>query len=313
MRPLRIAVLRGGNIHTHNLSLETGRRVLSALHRHHVQPHDVIISYEHADDDFHASVMEPLVHDTDIVFNALHEGHHHEHDILHTLASLPVPFTGSHTHPVFISSHHHTTNDFLKLHDVKTPTSIFIRNQDPEQAYDTASQVHATISPPWLIKPTKKGVTGIRIAHSFQELVHAIESSFRDGQDIVVQELLRGKHISVIVIENLREQEHYTCIPVETCEPYSDKETRLCPASISLEESKQVQQIAEKIHRLFHLRHYSQIDMIVHPKRGIIITGVHALPDLTVGSILDHSLTAVGVKFHDFIWHIVQLATKRNI
>jgi|GEM_PF-2969279 len=312
MRPLRIAVLRGGNIHSHNLSLETGRRVLSALHRHHIQPHDVIISYENTNLDFHASIIEPLIEDADIVFNALHEGQHNDHDILHALASLPIPFTGSHTHPVFISAHHHTTNNFLKLHDVKTPTSIFIRHKDPEQSYDSAKEIHATMSPPWLIQPTKKGVTGIRIAHTFQELVHATESSFRDGQDIVVQELLRGKHISVIVIENLRNIEHYTCIPVETREAYSDKETKLCPASISVDESNQVQKIAEEIHKLFHLRHYSQIDMILHPKRGIIITGVHALPDMTVGSILDQSLFAVGITFHEFIWHIVQLATKRK-
>jgi D-alanine-D-alanine ligase len=313
MRPIRIAVIRGGDMHTHSASLETGRRVLSALYRHHVEPLDIIVpSEQHQYEEFSESVLHPLVHNVDIVFNALHAGEHHHDDIVKRLASLPIPFTGSHTHPVFVSSHDHIAHDLLRSQNMKTPTSVFIRHTEPQEAYVIAQNIHQKISPPWLIKPTKKGITGIRIAHSFQELVHAIDAAFRDGQDIIVQELLRGKHVSCIVIEDLRDTEHYTCIPVETCEPYSDSETTLCPASISVQESQQVQAIAKQVHVLFGMRHYSQIDMIVHPTRGIMVTGVHALPELKENSIIDHSLTAIGVPFHQFVLHIVQLATKRT-
>ena len=70
---------------------------------------------------------------------------------------------------------------------------------------------------------------------------------------------------------------------------------------------EELQDQAKRMHRTLGLRHYSRSDFVVSPK-GIYFLSTNTLPDLTSNSLFPKALASVGIRFSEFIDHLVGLA-----
>ncbi len=200
---------------------------------------------------------------------------------------------------------------------------------------------------PVIIKPINKGSSSeISVARDFQSLKNSMESIYKTNNRILVEEYIEGKEATVSVIDKMRGQNHYPLFPVEIRKPKSklffdndlkrqlqnlenknldellaDKindtnlhaaeeillAEKLCPGNFTKSESKQLQDLAIKAHQILDMRHYSRTDFIIHPKRGVYALETNSLPWLTKDSIMSYSLEEHGIKYKDFLLHILGL------
>ncbi|MDP2668540.1 MAG: D-alanine--D-alanine ligase, partial [bacterium] len=91
---------------------------------------------------------------------------------------------------------------------------------------------------------------------------------------------------------------------------YSGETREVCPGNFSRVATEELQRAAKIMHRALGLRHYSRSDFIVAPK-GVYYLETNTLPGLTADSLMPKSLAAIGVKFSDFLSHLVNLALAR--
>ena len=308
-----IGVIRGGPSFDYDVSLQTGKKVLSAN----------IPGYEWRDFfiDRHgvwylnglAQKPVSVLNNVDGVFNALHGTYGEDGGVQEILDIFGVPYTGSGRVASALATRKDLSLNYCASQDIKIPTSLLIREGDNREDVFLFSD---KVSFPLVVKPVSSGSSaGICLASSNEELSVAIENAFRFSPAVLVQEFIEGREASCGVIEGLRGEEVYSLFPVEIVpnfsnffdyeEKYSGKAFKRCPANFTDEEKKEIQRLAVLIHRCLGLRHYSRSDFVVTPDRGIFMLEVNALPDLTEDSLFTLELEASGISFEEFLSNLL--------
>ena len=137
-----------------------------------------------------------------------------------------------------------------------------------------------------------------------------------------MEEYIRGREATCGVVDDFRGHKTYPLLPIEIAPPagkkffdyeakYSGQSTEICPSQFSIEEKRELGELAAAVHKLLGLKHYSRTDFIVSP-RGIYILEVNSLPGLTAESLVPKSLAALGVPLPHFLDHVVSLALGRK-
>ena len=82
----------------------------------------------------------------------------------------------------------------------------------------------------------------------------------------------------------------------------------ICPGKFARDDIMELERMAKLIHKEMNLRHYSQSDFIVSPKKGIYALEVNTLPGLTLHSLFPRSMEDIGSSMSEFVDHIINLA-----
>ena len=134
----------------------------------------------------------------------------------------------------------------------------------------------------------------------------------------MVEEYIKGREATCGLVEGLQGQELYPLFPIEIIRPggaliwnyndkYSGETNEICPGNFSEEQKKAIQEMSLTVHRALSLRHYSRTDFIISP-RGIYFLETNTLPGLTDESLLPKALMSAGVRYPEFLDHLITLA-----
>ncbi|MFP4022452.1 MAG: ATP-grasp domain-containing protein [Candidatus Paceibacterota bacterium] len=306
----RVGVIRGGPSPEYELSLKTGKRILS-LNIPGCKWVDVFID-RHGVWHLDGLARRPssVLNNLDAVFNALHGNYGEDGGIQDILETFGVPYTGSGKLSSALAMRKDMSLKYCGDSGVQTPLSFLIREGD---TYKDASLFSQKIPFPQVIKPAASGSSeGIRIISSDEEFEEAINHAFKFSSAVLVQEFVEGKEATCGVIDGLRGYDHYPLFPVEMLLNFSErfdtekgeaeKEFGRCPGNFSREESFRLQELAVLIHQTLGLRHYSRSDFVVNSEKGIFFLEVNALPALAERSPFSLELEASGITFDEFIF-----------
>lgn len=314
----KIAVLRGGPSSEYEVSLKTGKSVISALQDFH-NVTDIIVD-KNGDWYVGGFLKKPheAVRGADVVFNAMHGEYGEDGKVQQLLEVMGIPFTGPKTFSAAISIDKAKTKEIYKQHNIKTPHSkVLVKNRPIEEI---AYELFRSFPMPVIIKPLSSGSSvGILIAKDYRSLVSALEISFNNSVKVLIEEYINGQEGTVGVVDGFRGQKHYAMFPVEIKPPkdkdffdyqckYDGSTEEICPGNFRAEDSKAMQEIAKLAHQVLGLRHYSRSDFIIHPRRGIYILETNSLPGLTKESLLPKSFEPVGTNYREFLEHVIGLA-----
>lgn len=192
------------------------------------------------------------------------------------------------------------------------------------ELHHTASELFSKFPQPCVIKPVDGGSSiGVSIVQTIPDIEVALKTALEHSPVVLVEEYIQGREVTIGVIDHFRGQRYYPLLPVEIipapgspfydyAAKHSGKSLELCPGNFSPEESHVLQQAAQAVHKALGLRHYSRIDFILHPKRGVFFLEANTLPGLTPESLFPKSLAAVGASLADFADHIIQLALNKK-
>ncbi|KKW10354.1 MAG: D-alanine-D-alanine ligase [Parcubacteria group bacterium GW2011_GWA2_49_9] len=321
----RVAVLRGGPSSEYHVSLKTGAMVLANLPEQY-HPIDVLIDLDGAwhyngKKERHHNILDKV----DVVWNALHGEFGEDGAVQHLLESHGVRFSGSKRLGSGFSFNKFLARQVAERGGIKTPHALVFRREDVQRYEVLAGELYRTFPQPCIVKPVSKGSSiGISVAHTPEEIAAALATAFSVSERILVEEFIEGREAVCGVVEGFRGSPFYSLLPVEVALPeghrffnfetrYGEALNHRCPGSFSTEEKEELQHLAQEIHRLLGLRHYSRSEFIVHPKRGIFFIEADALPDLheNVSPYLQ-SLNAVGASLPEFLQHILTLTLSKR-
>ncbi|MEA3399159.1 MAG: hypothetical protein U9R00_01445 [Patescibacteria group bacterium] len=288
----KIGIIRGGNL-KYKKSLDRGSHILRHLFpSKKYKTVDILIDKNGI---WHLNGLpadfEKIFHIIDIAFNTTFDK-----EINHILNHWKVPSVGSGPFDSAICNHKVMVRE--KLHNLgfKIPKHIvfpvYQEDFDGDQndyPIRRAKEVWGKLPPPLIVKPlSSHSNMAIHICKSFPELVHAFEDGLNHNVSVIVEEFIEGKQARVQVVEGFRGQDLYS-FPVN--------------GIFSLEEKKNLEELACLVHNGFDLDHCSQSNFVVK-NNNVYVLSVKTFPDLE-----EDFSGNVGSNHLEFLEHLVDQVT----
>ncbi len=319
MQKYRIAILRGGPSDEHGVSLQSGANVIKTLSTDH-SIIDIVVD-KNSVWYIQGIPILPMnaLKSVDVVVNALHGEYGEDGKVQQILDHVGIPYTGSDSLSSALGMHKWRAKEIFKLAGIKTPHAIKVSNN-----LDVSSQaleIFKTFTLPVIIKPISSGSSiGVSVARDLQGIEQALVSVFSYSNTALVEEYIKGKEATCVVVEDFRAEKYYAFPPIEIMKhmdvafdnemKYGGGIEELCPGNFTKTEKELIMQSAINAHIAIGARHYSRSDFIVHPTRGIYILEINTLPGLTEASLLPKALNAVGSNMKEFLEHLIAQAIK---
>lgn len=301
---LRIAILRGGNNIERDISMKSGVVVFENLSKEKYITYDVIVD---SDDNwyFDGIIIDPnkLFRKIDIVFSLLLS----DNKIKKILDHFNIPYVGADSLASALSMNRFISKQIYQKNGIKTPYHSLLRKDDYNE--QIIIDIFKTIPVPCVVKPIERNFSSdLFIANNLDDLIDIVEKLFEFSDAVLIEEFIKGKGVSCGVIDNFRETKIYSLLPMEVNQFDDFQELNL--SKISQSEKNEIQRLAKLVHEILGLRHYSNSDFIISPKRGIYILETNPQFYFNEGSSLVKSLEEVGSSLPEFLDHLIKM-TKR--
>ncbi len=325
MTTTTVAVLRGGPSDEYDISMETGKGVLTALADSVFSVKDIIISRS-GDWLVNGFIKDPqkALIGVDVVFIALHGVYGEDGQVQRILDRLSIPYTGSAPYASALAMNKELAKKHLSSIACKHPQHMRLTRDGVTDPMQTALSIGTLFGPEYIIKPTSGGSSlGTHRASNPHELGAVLKSLLQEYDDLLVEEYVQGKEVTVGVLENFRNQTLYDLPVVEIIPPanagffsadvkYTGETQEICPARCTKEEKARLSGLAKEIHQQMNLRHYSRSDFIIRGS-DIYFLEVNTLPGLTKESLFPKSIDAVGANYKELIQHLIMQASLRTV
>lgn len=251
--------------------------------------------------DFTASINRQKIH-FDVVFNTIH-GTPGEDGLLQAyLSILGIPQTASDYYQAALSFNKRDCISVLKPHGIPTATNFFVNKGDEINPAEIVKKVGL----PCFVKANRAGSSfGISKVKKEEDLLAAIEFSFQEDDEVLIESFLDGIEISVGVINYKNE---VLALPVTQIiseneffdydAKYLGKSQEITPAQISEEQTKEVQDLAKKVFQVLRLKGFTRSEFIFHNQKAHFLE-VNTCPGLTEASLLPQQAKAAGIKLSD--------------
>lgn len=243
----------------------------------------------------------------DVVFLALHGACGEDGRIQAALDLMGVPYTGS----GYLSSAIAMDKDLTKRlvsGKVMTP-----RWETAAVTEENIEEIMERTKLPVVVKPIASGSSvGVYIAKNKAALQRALEESLKLGGLTVIEEYIRGREISVAVLEG-QALPAIEIIPKEGFYDYANKyqpgaTNEVCPARIPASWEKAVGDAALTVFRTIGLSVYARADFIVTPDGSPYFLEINTLPGMTPTSLVPQEAAAAGIDYGKLCEAIIRIS-----
>lgn len=305
MREAKIAVVMGGTSSEREISLQTGRGVVRALHS---------LGYDAQSLDYDAHFIDAVREQApNMVFNALHGPGGEDGQIQGLLEYLGIPYTGSDLEGSALAMDKHLTKKLLAAEGLPTAAwDLF------DLAGGTLPLLPGALDLPLVIKPRFEGSSsGVTIVKTHEQWTNAMIGAARQYSDILAEEYIVGRELTCCVlgedalpvVEIVANRDEFYSYEAKY-EPGGS--THHVPAQIDEDLSARLQMLALSVHRLIGLRDYSRTDFMLSAQGRPAILEVNTLPGLTPTSLFPDACAAIGISFEALIERLVGYALARS-
>jgi len=305
--PLRVALLAGGKSGEREVSLAGARELERALDpaRYRVTRYDPATDIARL-----ASDVEAI----DVAFILLHGRFGEDGTVQGFLDLLGVPYQGSGVLGSALAMDKDAAKAVYQSHGLPVSPWQMAKKTDAEDP----SPLLSSLTFPVVVKPVRQGSSlGMSVAHTPIELANAIAKAFEYDQEVMVEQYVRGREITVGVIGN----QELTALPLVEIIPgeghnFFDYQAKyqagasreICPAQVSEAIRCTAQDYAIRAHRALRLRGYSRTDMIVTDDGGLVLLETNTIPGMTPTSLLPQAAAAAGMPFPTLLERLLELA-----
>ncbi|MFP7754608.1 D-alanine--D-alanine ligase [Thermodesulfobacteriota bacterium B35] len=306
MGKMRLALIAGGTSGEREVSLKGAAEVARALDRERYE----VIRYDPATDLARLAADAPGL---DVAFILLHGLHGEDGTMQGFLDLLSIPYQGSGVLGSALAMDKNLAKTLYRLHglpvadwEMAGPADL----EDPGRILDR-------LRLPLVIKPVRQGSSiGMSVVRKAEELVPALETAFAHDAEVMVEEFVRGREITVGVLGN-RELEPLPVVEIipDSRFEFFDYEAKyqpgatreVCPADIDTRLRDRAWQYALSAHRALHLRGYSRTDMIISGDE-LYLLETNTIPGMTPTSLLPQAAAEAGYSFPVLLDRLIELA-----
>ena len=253
--------------------------------------------------------------DCGIVFNAVHGLYGEDGLIQGTLDMLKIPYTGSDVLSAALTMDKVMTKKVLNYEKISTPKAEFFRAVDKDEKL--AEKIESDFGLPVVIKASNQGSSiGVNIVEESDKISAAVANAFTFGDEILVEEFIKGREITVAVFGNQDKAEALPVIEITTTTGRYDYETKykkgasthICPAELPAKLTKKIQDLAIKTFKACKCSGVARVDMILSEKNVPYVLEVNTVPGMTETSLVPDAARAAGIEFPELCEKILTLA-----
>lgn len=298
MKNKKIAVLMGGPSAERAVSLNTGAAILQALQEKGYKAVGIDLEPER----FVEQLTEAGI---EVVFNAVH-GKYGEDGVLQgALELLGIPYTGSGVLSSAMAMDKGITKRIFLSANIPTPRSHLFTKSDRKR--DLPAEILADFSIPVVVKSAAQGSSiGVVIVEKSDELSAAIDQAFTYSENILVEEFIQGRELTVAIWGNGEPE----ALPIIEIVPnsgrydYQSKYTKgateyIVPAKLNDNTTSIVQKVAIEAFNKLECRGIARVDVMLDKDNNPYVLEVNTIPGMTATSLVPKAAAAVGIPFAD--------------
>lgn len=342
---MKIVVLAGGISTERDVSLSSGRDVYNALKErgHQVILLDVFLGYEgdpenifELDRDwvkdvapvsevapdiekvkalrkkpsnilFGDHVIE-ICQMADIVFMALHGDCGENGKVQAVFDLFGIKYTGTDSFSSALAMDKSVTKQLFLQNGVPTPKSHLLTGKDDPYKPEF----------PCVVKVSGGGSSiGVYIVQNEKEYADAVQEAFRYDTKVLVEQYIKGREFTDCVIEG-KPYPVVEIAPVSGFYDYKNKyqagsTVETCPAKISDELTKKIQDTALKAYQVLGIKTYARMDVLMDENGDVYCLEANTLPGMTPTSLIPQEAAALGISYGELCERIIEISLKKYV
>jgi len=309
-----IAVIMGGFSKEVEISLKSGSVVAQhldtskyAVYSIHILPKKwvvVINEKEYAIDksDFSFTLNNKKIV-FDVVFNAIHGNPGENGSFLAYLELLGIKHTSAPFYQMALTFNKHDTISVLKQFGIQAAKSVHLNKTDKIDI----DKIVNYIKLPCFVKANNAGSSfGVSKVYNKEKLKKAIDFSFEEDDEVLIESFLNGTEVSVGVYQYKGEVKVLGMTEIVSENDFFDFEAKylgksqeITPARISKEEEQKLHDVAIKIYIKLNMKGMTRSDFIFVDGEPHFIE-MNTVPGLATESILPQQIRAAGFTLGEF-------------
>ena len=299
----RIAVLMGGPSSEAEVSRRSGKNVFNALQNLGYKNAELI----EVDENIAKTLREKNI---EIVYNAMHGRFGEDGCIQGMLEVMGIPYTGCGVMASSVCMNKEYTKNILKEAGIPLIKSVLVRKDE-----DYKEKIK-DLKYPFMLKPVSEGSSiGMYKVNTPQEMEECFKKSLQCGQDVMVEEYLEGKSVTVGVLEDGDKMFATEILEFRTKTEWYDYEAKytagmtefILPAELSQDMTNRVKQIAIDAFNACACRGVSRVDFLV-TKDVPYVLEINTSPGMTDLSDLPAQSKAMGIEYDTLVQIILNCA-----
>lgn len=251
-----------------------------------------------------------ICREADVVFMALHGENGENGKIQACFDLMGITYTGTDYVSSAICMDKGLTKDIFAQYGIPTPKGTRLKKEVQDK---TAADLKVPF--PCIVKACCGGSSvGVSIAGNEEEFVAAKAEAFKYDNEVIVEQYIKGREFSVGVLDG-------KALPVIEIAPlvgfydYKNKyqagsAVETCPAEISEEKTKEMQQYAEMAFKALRLKNYARMDFMMGAEEDIYCLEANTLPGMTPTSLLPQEAAAVGISFEQLCEQLIAVSLR---
>ena len=310
MKDLKIAVINGGDSAEAEVSRSSARGVIAALKENF----SLVSSIE-----LDANIASTLsTFSPDVVFPILHGPPGEDGTLQGFLEILGYPYVGSDVHSSALAMDKIAAKQVFREADLPVADQCVIRRE--AAIADSVARITGQLGESVVVKPASQGsAIGVTLIDNVNKLHDALVAAFEYDHRLLIEERIRGREITVGVIDTVDGTQPFPVIEITTPEgSWYDFEHRytegwsehIMPADLPQQMTEELQRIAVAAHQSLGCRDLSRADFVVTDK-DIYLLEVNTLPGMTPTSLYPDGAKGYGLDFPDLCKRLVLRAANR--
>jgi D-alanine-D-alanine ligase len=310
---IKVALIFGGPGKEHEVSLSSAKNILENADRNLFDILEVLITKDKKyqidnkifDEDF--GIEEIKKREVEVIFPIIHGTYGEDGELQEKLEQVGIKFVGSSSNISSLTIDKNKTNRVLEENGITIPKSKII----------TKDNHISNFTYPVILKPVDEGssVDLFKFENEI-EFNNKIDSVFKNHEEMLVQEFVKGREFTCGVIE--KDSEDVPLIATEVVLTkgelfdYEAKYTtggckEITPAEVDSVTMKRLQDVAVTCHKILGCKSISRTDMIL--KDGdIYVLEINTVPGMTKTSFIPQQAKACGYDMKDLITLLINSA-----
>lgn len=303
-KDIRICLLMGGPGAEHDVSISSGNGILAALEQEGFRSVTPLIVKDE---------QPEIPVGTELCYNIIHGTFGEDGGLQAYLEAKGIPYTGTGVET--------SRNCFDKIITKQIMQKAGV--PCPKDEYLSRAQVHAGQQPsipiPCVIKAPREGSSvGVYVVKQAAELQDALDQVASISEDILIEEFIQGRELTIGIIDG-------KSLPiVEICPRSGFYDMRnkypslykgagcdyLCPAPLSEELTKHIQQIAQDAYKALEVEVYGRVDILLDAHSNPYVLEINTIPGMTETSLLPKAAAVIGINYAKLCVRIAELSIK---
>ena len=321
-----IAIIMGGYSSEYKISLKSGNVVYKTLdkekynaYRIHIYKEKWVFVNDFNEEfnvdknNFSVTVNETVI-TFDCVFNAIHGSPGEDGLMQGYFELLNIPQTSCSMYQAALTFNKRDLLATLKPYGIKTAENYYLNSGDTIDE----DAIVAKVGLPCFVKANKAGSSfGVSKVYKKEDLPAAIKNSFKEDNEIIIEQFLDGVEVSVGVISYKGETKVLPITEIVTENDFFDYKAKyegqaqeITPARISEDYKQKTETVAKKIYDTLKMSGFSRSEFIFKNDEPYLLE-VNTVPGLTLESILPKQTAAANIDLKELFDNAINEALKK--